>query len=251
MSYRALAAVYDTPRALEFALASARLTRDLAERLGIAPGRLLDIGCGTGTFALEMAGAGWDVTGLDLSPPMIARASGKAGALGDRAPRFLEGDVRDLGLRGPFDLVTSFGAVFNHLPAAGDLQAVLERVRGVLAADGAFVFDAATSARYGETWHQQVDVDDTPDAFIATRRGFDPATGRARAAATIFLREDDRYLRLDDEVEEFYYSVETIAEALKAAGFDNVVRETGPAGESLDLWTARTTGEHPRPRPAL
>lgn len=46
-----------------------------AAALQITPGsRLLDAGCGSGQFALEMAARGAGVTGVDLSPTMIERA---------------------------------------------------------------------------------------------------------------------------------------------------------------------------------
>nr|WP_321981017.1 methyltransferase domain-containing protein [uncultured Cohaesibacter sp.] len=38
------------------------------------PAALLDIGCGTGTFALELAGRGYKVTAVDPAPQMIALA---------------------------------------------------------------------------------------------------------------------------------------------------------------------------------
>ncbi|MFQ5421808.1 MAG: methyltransferase domain-containing protein, partial [Anaerolineae bacterium] len=43
---------------------------------GTAP-RVLEIGCGTGTLAVLMAGRGAHVTGIDLSPIMLAEAAGK------------------------------------------------------------------------------------------------------------------------------------------------------------------------------
>lgn len=40
-------------------------------------GKLLEIGCGTGHFSAHFAGKGFDVTGVDISEPMIAEARGK------------------------------------------------------------------------------------------------------------------------------------------------------------------------------
>ena len=55
----------------------------------------LDVGCGTGFLALELAGRGHRVTGVDFAPAMIAEARRKATAAG-AAIRFEEGDAEAL-----------------------------------------------------------------------------------------------------------------------------------------------------------
>jgi SAM-dependent methyltransferase len=52
--------------------------RFLAERLAVRrPGRLLDLGCGTGRHLLPFARAGWEVTGVDLNPHILREAAKK------------------------------------------------------------------------------------------------------------------------------------------------------------------------------
>lgn len=51
---------------------------DLVESHAIAPGRALDIGCGTGTNAIYLAQRGFEVVGIDISPLAIERARAKA-----------------------------------------------------------------------------------------------------------------------------------------------------------------------------
>jgi 2-polyprenyl-3-methyl-5-hydroxy-6-metoxy-1,4-benzoquinol methylase len=43
---------------------------------------ILDIGCGTGSLSILLAGFGHVVTGIDLSPEMVSRATAKATAAG-------------------------------------------------------------------------------------------------------------------------------------------------------------------------
>lgn len=54
------------------------------------PGDLLDLGCGTGSLSLLASEQGHRVTGVDLSPPMVARARAK---LAGRDAVFLTGDA--------------------------------------------------------------------------------------------------------------------------------------------------------------
>ncbi|MFI5494023.1 class I SAM-dependent methyltransferase [Actinoplanes sp. NPDC051859] len=45
---------------------------------GVAPGRVLDVGCGEGADAVWLAARGWDVTALDVSGVALNRAAGHA-----------------------------------------------------------------------------------------------------------------------------------------------------------------------------
>lgn len=80
--------------------------RAALEHVERAPARVLDIGTGTGTgaFFLESRFPGAEVTGIDLSEAMIARAKEKAEASGSNA-RFEVADIADYRPAAPFDLV--------------------------------------------------------------------------------------------------------------------------------------------------
>lgn len=66
--------------------------------------RILDVGCGTGRHAIELARRGYRVTGVDLSTSMLDRARAKARDAAVEVT-FVEGDARRLGFHGEFDLV--------------------------------------------------------------------------------------------------------------------------------------------------
>jgi SAM-dependent methyltransferase len=94
-------------------------TADLVELVegASAPGRALDLGCGTGTDSIYLARHGWDVTGVDMVPKALAIAHRKATAAGV-SPHFVEGDVtrlRDFGVGDEYTLLLDFGC-FHTLP---------------------------------------------------------------------------------------------------------------------------------------
>lgn len=66
--------------------------------------KILDIGCGTGRHSIELSKRGYDITGIDLSDSMLARAREKASVHGLKI-NFLKHDARDLPFTAEFDLV--------------------------------------------------------------------------------------------------------------------------------------------------
>lgn len=83
--------------------------------------RVLDIGCGTGRHTLRLAQAGNRVTGMDLSPGMLAVARRKLAGLD---VRLIEGDILTAPFTGPFDAVIA-ALVLEHIAdPAGFFQSV-------------------------------------------------------------------------------------------------------------------------------
>jgi SAM-dependent methyltransferase len=75
----------------------------------VLPGRAVELGCGTGTNAIFLAQAGFDVTGIDISGVAVAEATAKAGEVGV-APRFIVADLLDPPpLDGPYDFLFDRG----------------------------------------------------------------------------------------------------------------------------------------------
>lgn len=93
---------------------------ETAEASGDAPGRALDLGCGTGTTSIYLAAHGWDVLGVDFAPNALWRARRKARRRRvNGSVTFLSADVsRPDFLAGspPFDLVVDVGCLHSLMP---------------------------------------------------------------------------------------------------------------------------------------
>ena len=81
--------------------------------LELAPGaQLLDVGCGYGRHAMELAARGYHVVGLDLSLPLLVRGGEEANRRG-LTINFVHGDMRELDFDNQFDgaycLFSTFG----------------------------------------------------------------------------------------------------------------------------------------------
>src|SRR3989442_12336103 len=86
---------------------SAELVRGLAA--GLLTGQIvLEIGCGTGTNAIELARRGYRVTAIDLVDLAVRRARDKAQSAGVDID-FRVGDATRMDLGGPFDVVFDRG----------------------------------------------------------------------------------------------------------------------------------------------
>jgi SAM-dependent methyltransferase len=101
----------------------------------VAPGWALDVGCGTGTNALWLAGQGFKVLGIDVSPLAIEKARTKAAGK-DLDCRFEQLDVLSDTVRGgPFDFVFDRGC-FHVFDKAEERARFADRVALLLARDG-------------------------------------------------------------------------------------------------------------------
>jgi 2-polyprenyl-3-methyl-5-hydroxy-6-metoxy-1,4-benzoquinol methylase len=107
----------------------------------VAGRRVLDVGCGAGPLAIALAERGAAVTGIDVAPPMIAKAEQLAASLpAARRPRFVVDDFFTSPLAGEaWDAVVALG-VTDYL---ADPTAFLRRAAGATRGRLAVSFPAA------------------------------------------------------------------------------------------------------------
>ncbi len=107
--------------------------------------RVLDLACGSGRHAISFAKRGYkDVTGIDLSPTLLAEAQAAAKEHGVHI-RFLERDIREIPPE-EFDLVTNLFTSFGYFDQDEENEEVIRTVAEHLSPNGYFVIDFFNSA---------------------------------------------------------------------------------------------------------
>ncbi len=152
-----LAAVYD---ALDPDRSDLEVYVEIVQRLGAR--RVLDVGCGTGTFALLLADRGLEVTGIDPAAGSLAVAKAKTGA--DRV-RWIHGEATSLP---PIqvDVATMTANVAQAIVDRADWEGTLRGVYDALRPGGHLIFETRDPAFRGwQEWNRAASscVSEIPD----------------------------------------------------------------------------------------
>jgi 2-polyprenyl-3-methyl-5-hydroxy-6-metoxy-1,4-benzoquinol methylase len=122
--------------------------RALLPWIAVEPGaRVLEIGCGVGRWSREMARAGADVVGLDLSAEMLREARRRTQDEGlDRHCRFIVADTAEFELKTRFSTILGV-TVLQHVLDPDRFQSSIDRLAGHLAPGGRIVLLEVAPAR--------------------------------------------------------------------------------------------------------
>ncbi len=173
---------------------------------------LLDLGCGTGSFAIEMGRRGYDVIGVDQSFDMLAAARSK------EAPpsvQFIQQDITRMELFGTVDIIVCFLDTINHILQESALDRLFKRCKNYLNPDGLLLFDVATPYYFNQVLGNQIFFDIKEEYALIWQNSIQPKKARNRSELTLFIRqEDNSYQREEECIDERIYPVETIRSLL-------------------------------------
>ncbi len=191
-----------------------RETKGIEEMLLLPPkARILDLCCGDGRIAIELARKGYIVAGYDLSPYMLERAQAAARQAGIDMP-FRLGDMRQLPYEAEFDAVISILTSFGYFDTEEEDIKVVRGVARALKPKGKFLLDAINRDylvrnQQPKDWHLGEGL------IMLEERKFDPVTGRLHGRLSFIgnngeRREYDISIRL--------YTVPEISRMLEQVG---------------------------------
>jgi SAM-dependent methyltransferase len=195
------------------------------------PARLLDVPCGGGRHSLVLAGQGYRMTGVDLSPAFLAaaRSDPSAGAVS-----WEQRDMRDLPWPDTFDGAFCLGNSFGYYDDDGNrdfLHAVARALKpgARFVLDTGYVAEALLPALQERAWYEAGDV------LVLAGRRYDPAEGRLHVEYTAVR---------DGKVERWpmsarIYTYREVCRLLEGAGFTDVQGYGSLAREPFQLGSRR------------
>lgn len=191
----------------------------LWKRHGLKPKLVADLGCGTGTVAIGLAGRGYDMTGIDASIEMLreAREKDEKGAV-----LFLNQDMRELDLYGTMDSIISTCDAMNYLESGEDLLQVFKLVNNFLDPRGLFIFDMNTEYKFRHVLADNTFAAADEDSAFIWENTYYEEEGINEYRVTLFIAEGEGgngcYTRHMETHYEYAYDLETVAELLEEAG---------------------------------
>lgn len=182
--------------------------------LGLRQGsRVLDIACGYGRHAIELVQRGLDVTGLDLSLPLLIRAADEAQKRA-MSVNFVHADMREMAFEQQFDGAYSMLTSFGYFDEEANLR-VAEGIARALKPGARFLLDIV---------NRDYVVGDLPSrvwwegngCVVLEEVDFNFHTSRILTHRSIVF-EDGR--QVEQEISVRAYSLHEIGRLLRQAGF--------------------------------
>lgn len=185
---------------------------------------LLDLGCGTGGFAIEMARRGYDVLGIDQSYEMLSIAKMKDVR---ESVQFIQQDITEMELYGTVDIIVCLLDTVNHILSEPKLDRMFSLCKNYLNPGGLLIFDVATPSYFKDILGDNVFYDIKDQYTLIWQNHIDRRRKISSAELTLFFKQDDlTYIRNEDYIEERIYAIDKIERLLHNNGME-VVREYG------------------------
>ena len=189
---------------------------------------VLDLACGTGKMTFALRDRGFDMTGVDVSPEMLAEASDICRREGIGDILWLCQDMTDFELYGTVDAAVCALDGINHLTKIDDVRRTLSLVHNYLVPDGLFIFDLNTPYKFENIYGANDYILEDDGVLVAWRNSYNKKTKLCRFDVTTFTETaDGRYEREDSSSTERCYPLRSIKKLLAEAGFELLFISSG------------------------
>lgn len=219
-AYTSFARVYDTFMDNVPYHDWANYLQDLLREYDIWDGLILDLGCGTGSMAEELAKRGYDMIGVDNAEDMLEIAMEKRMESGYDILYLLQ-DMREFELYGTVRGIVSVCDSVNYITEEDDLLEVFRLVNNYLDPMGVFIFDFNTEYKYREILGERTIAEEREECSFIWENYYDEEDMINEYVLTLFLQEEedeDLYRKYQEQHFQKAYTLETIQRLLQRAG---------------------------------
>lgn len=181
---------------------------------------LLDLGCGTGSFPIEMSKRGYEVLAIDYSEEMLSAAKMKDGA---QNIQFICQDITEFELFGTVDIMVCFLDTVNHILTDRKLKSFFRLCKNYLNPGGLLIFDLATPYYFENKLADKTFYDIRDTFALIWQNTYNPRKSVNNAELTFFIESSDgEYMRGEEIIKEKSYPVEFIENMIKDSGLEIV-----------------------------
>lgn len=193
----------------------------LLKEYGIEDGLVLDLGCGTGNVTEELAEAGFDMTGIDMSEDMLNIAMKKRAASGHDI-LYLCQEMQAFELYGTVKAVVSICDCINYVTQKEDVVQTFRLVNNYLDPKGIFIFDMNTSYKYREILGDNTFAEVREDSSFIWENYYDEKEKINEYALTLFIedKESGLYEKYEEEHYQRAYEIDEMIQMIEASGLE-------------------------------
>lgn len=189
----------------------------LLARQDVYPEHLLEVCCGTGKVAEELVKEGFQVSGFDLSAPMVEEARRKAAAKGlDIRYEVMDAATFDMGRT--YDAAFSFFDSLNYITDPFAFAKAIKRVGAHLPSGASFIFDLNTAYAFEERMFDQRQMHPAAKLRYQWKGDWDPETKLIHVTMKFWRKGEELKIVHVQRA----HSDEEVRGCLEAAGFGSV-----------------------------
>jgi len=203
---------------VDYPAKAALLLGETTRLMGKAPSLVLDLACGTGSLALELARRGLEVIGVDGSQEMLSQAMMKSAGVSPPVLFLCQG-MEELDLYGTVEAAFCTLDSLNHLPGPQALGRVLGRLRYFVEPGGIFAFDLNTPYKHREVLGGNTFLLETPEVYCVWQNTPGPGDSVDIDLDFFLPQGGDRYRRSSESFREVLFPRETVVSLLEENGF--------------------------------
>jgi cyclopropane fatty-acyl-phospholipid synthase-like methyltransferase len=209
---------------------TAREARFLMDHLQLQPGMsALDVPCGNGRHAIELARQNVRMTGVDISAGFLEEASGNAPEI-----EWVHGDMRNLPWTSRFDVAYCWGNSFGYFDH-DNCQKFLDAIAAALKPDGRFILESGAVTESLISTFQSERKLQIGNMDFSSRGTYDVIEGRMDITYT-FARGERREVK---PIHQWVHSAAELRRMLARSGLEQVSALGDLDGASYALGSSR------------